>query len=248
MIAAAEHTTHPAVESAERALATARKPAVRKLSALDRAIAAADDFMQGEYDRANAAHTKAEEAAVRWDDGLRATRQAAAAAVLVPAQLCFATDPTTDLVRMEMHYADGSVRITDLRRNGYTPTTRAELISYCAQKGLKAKSLLKVWDAWKADQAAASDAVMPEGWHAAQRAFEVAEEDWDRALDTQSDLACAIINVRVTSAADAVRQIEAYGRTMGLADPTEYAEHHDAQMIASSLMKSLRRMAAPVIA
>ena len=246
MLATAEHTTHPAVRSAERALAAARKPVVRKPAALDRAITAADAFMQGEFARANTTHSAAEAAAVLWNESHRDACKAASAAVLVPPELCFKCDPAAELVRMEMHFASGRSSITEYRRLGYTPTDRASLIKHCAEKGLKPKRYLAIWDQWKREQNAAEDAAMPRQWHIAQDAFNAAEVDWNAGLDKQIKLANAIMNVRVTNAAGATRQVEAYCRTMQVADPVHYADHEDALTIASSLIKSLRFMAGQV--
>lgn len=246
MLATAEHTTHPAVAAAELAVATAAKPIRSGQSALDKAIAAAEAYMEGEYAHANSTHTAAEAAAVLWNDSHRKACKAASAAVLVPQELCFKCDPATELVRMEMHYADGHSRVMDYRRDGFTPTDRESLIKHCAEQGLEPKGYLAIWDKWAKARSAAEDAAMPPEWHVAQEAFNVAELAWNKALDRQVELANAIMKVRVNSAAEAIRQVEAYARTMQIDDPTHYADHEDALTIASSLIKSLRLMAGQV--
>ncbi|QQQ19815.1 hypothetical protein JIP62_06945 [Brevundimonas vitis] len=230
------------VTAAERALAAAKMPPKRRQSALDKAIAAADAFMQGEYARVRDTHTAAEAAAMVWNDHDDLADEAEAL-VPAPAKLQFPLDPAKEMVSMELRYADGSSKVVDCaKRDAFVPSDRASLIKHCAEAGLKAKPHLAAWDQWAKDKESAVARAMPDGWQADMDALDAADAAWQAALDKRDLLAIAIMNVRVDSAAEAVRQVEAYSRLMEI-ENGHYPTHTDALTIAASLYESLRRLA-----
>lgn len=240
------HTTISPAQTANavQARAVARRAiAATKPSRLDRAIAAGDEAL-AEAQRLSDLHSDAEEAAIRWDDGLRAAADSARAMVLAPEKLCFEIAPSDHLERMTLEYGDGSSRESTFPNRGYVPTSRESLIKYCSEKGLKPKAYVAEWDAWQARREAAADAIMPATWHAAQKTFLEVEQQRDAALSRRGEAAIAILNAPVNTPAEAVRQIDAYCRVMEIKDLTFYADHEDTMMIAASLIKSLRRMSA----
>lgn len=58
--------------------------------------------------------------------------------------------PSRTLARMELHYADGSIQITDDFDPAFRLATREQLEAHCRQAGLEAEPLLAIWDDWRA--------------------------------------------------------------------------------------------------
>lgn len=238
-------TQTTAAPAAEKAVADAKRAtrAASQSQSLTDAIQAADDF-RPEYDRISSAHDDAEEAHFAAREKAAAAMEEARNAVLVPDQLCFAIDPKDDLVRMELFYADGSTRTCDLSRRGFIPESRDSLIKHCAEKGLSVEPLLVVWDAWKEAKDDAAWNAAGDEYRRADRQLDKAEAAWRRAVRRKHKLAEAVLTVSVSSAREAIDQVEAYARLMEIESATtKNSDAEDDLLMRRAMYRALEALA-----
>lgn len=160
-----------------------------------------------------------------------------------PDALVFSHPPSKALVRMELHYADGSIRITDDFDPAFRPTTREQLETHCRQAGLEADSLLAVWDDWQARLSEAQAGALSPEHREAEDAYEALQAAWDAAHETRRDLVAAILSGPEGAATPKLRQIAAYLEVMdygSLEDAFDCDDRLLVQAICMHLAPSLR--------
>lgn len=212
-------------------------------TALDRAIAAAEEFMI-EYTRVSAEHSAAEEAIPYLTDADRAAIKAAEDAVVPPEELWMTRRPSCRVVEMRVVWADGSVKeIQEPTPERFLPEHLSELQSACDAAGLPFAPRLKTWKDWSRRKYLAGQAARPQEMVAAQARFDELEALFGEMLKKRDRLGARILNCKVKTPAEALRQVEAYCRLMetDLARLKDMFEE-DKNAMLLSLIGTLKRM------
>lgn len=155
-----------------------------------------------------------------------------------PDALAFPHAPCKTLVRMELHYADGSTRITDDFDPDFRPTTREQLESHCRQAGLEAEPLLAIWDDWQTRLSQAESVALSPAHRKASEAQDALQAAWNAAHEIRTDLAAAILRGPADDAAPTARQIAAYLEVMEYGS-LEAAFDCDDQLLVEAVCRHL---------
>ncbi len=210
------------------------------LSGLDRAIAAAKAALP-ELRRIDA-EMEALWKALPTSAQRGAARDQARLATPRPDALAFPHAPGRALVRMELHFADGSTRTTHDFDREFRPTSREQLERHCHQSGLEAGPLLAIWDDWQARLSRAEDGALSPAHRDAEEAHDALQAAWDVAHEARTELAAAILRASVDDAAPTARQIAAYLEVMDYGG-LEAAFDCDDQLLVQAVCRYL----APVL-
>ena len=171
-----------------------------------------------------------------------AARDHARLSVARPDQLAFPYAPSNHLLRVELHYADGSTRINDDFSSDYRPTTREGLSTHCREKGLEEKRLLEIWDDWQERLSEAEAMALALEHRGAGDAYDANQTLWDEAHERRRDLADAILAAS-NDLNDGPRQIAAYLRVMDYESLRVAFDNDD-----RGLIEFMSRLLAPMLA
>ncbi len=190
----------------------ARSEEDQRLSGIDQAIAAAEAVLP-ELRRMDAEMEVLRKALPTPAQRI-AARDQARLATARPDALVFLHSLSKALVRMELHYADGSTRITDDFDPAHRPATREQLEIHCRQAGLEEEPLLAIWDDWQTRLSEAEAGALSPAHREAENAHEALQMAWDAAHETRRDLAAAILSGPEDAATPTLRQIASYLQVM----------------------------------